>query len=118
MAAISAQGATITLGNVIMSDVIQYELAFAVNLDANEFGTVRIQALSNNSVTTRIHFTTRRRLVIKHGTATVFDAWVFPRAARVAAVRNDIVRYSFDFAIVSFPSFVATSTSAGLPLAP
>lgn len=119
MAAISAQNATITLAGSALTDIVSYEIGVAVNFETNEFGTVRLQALSNGVITAPRNFTQRRRLVIKHGTTTTFDAWVFVRSARVAAVTNDIVRYVFDFAIVSVPQLAGTSGGAGgLPLSP
>jgi hypothetical protein len=103
VAAISAQDATITLGGNSLADVVSYEAGVAVRFNEPDLGTVRVQALSNNVLTSRRTFTQRRRLVIRHGGVTTFDAWVFVRSARVAAVTNDVVRYTFDFAIVSVP---------------
>lgn len=104
MATISAQNATITLNGVVLNDVIEYEVGVAVDFSRREQGAVRIQALSNSVFTSRRSMTQVRRLVISHGNSTTFDGWVLARSARVAAVRNDIVRYTFDFNIISLPA--------------
>lgn len=98
--AISAQGAVLTLGGIVMNEVVEYEVQYAQT--DNSFGTVRVLALANNSVN-RQRLYTRSRLVIQQGSSTVFDGFVVATGVRIRTLTNDIVRYEFDFRILWFP---------------
>lgn len=106
--AISAQGATLTLTSgygpyaltTVMSQVIDYDVQYSRRDDS--FGTVRIRALENNAVN-RIALYQYRRLTIQHGGVRTFDGWVFATGVSIVAVTNDIVRYQFEFSILSIP---------------
>lgn len=106
MAAISAQNATLTLDGVPIDDVISYEIGVALYDQEVGYGAVRVQTLSNTALAVRSNTYRRRKLIITHANnARVFEAWVFARNVRVLATRNDIVRYTFEFTILSVPLF-------------
>lgn len=99
--AISAQGAVLTLGGIVMNEVVEYEVQYAQT--DNGFGTVRVLALANNAVN-RARLYSRAQLRIQHGAATVFNGFVVATGVRIRTLTNDIVRYEFDFRILWFPT--------------
>lgn len=99
--AISAQGATLTLAGVVMSEVVEYEVQYAQT--DNGFGSVRVLSLANNAVN-RERLFRRGRLVIQHGATKVFDGFVVATGVRIRTLTNDIVRYEFDFRILWYPT--------------
>ena len=100
--AISAQGATLTLGGTVMGQVAEYVINYSARTPG-EFGTVRVSAFVNNAmqgIRTRL----RLRLQIVHSSLTVFDGWVVANGVRIRTVTNDIVRYDFEFRILWYPN--------------
>lgn len=112
MAVISAQGATLTYGGVVMERVADYDVQYTLRND--DYGTIRIRAIGNNAVTPEA-LSEQKLLTIRHvNNVRTFEGWVLATGVSVSAVTNDIVRYQFDFRILSLP-YVQQGAPADAP---